>query len=287
MKRLRSERESYPPYPTTLPDFSRPPGIRSYWLGHATNLVEISGIYILTDPVFEAQASPVKGVVKRITPAACQVSDLPPIAVILISHDHWDHLEASAVEKICERFPNVKIFAPLVVSDLISGWGYHSVSFDWREHLIYAGVDFTCFPARHTGCRYGFDRCERLWCSWLISASNVSIYFAGDTAIGPQFAEVRNHVGRPIDLALLPIAPQEPSDWMRIVHMGPADAFDMSQVLEARAVYPIHYGSFPFGPRPAFDDVTQVRRVWEGDNLYVINGGEHLVWNGSVFELPQ
>jgi L-ascorbate metabolism protein UlaG (beta-lactamase superfamily) len=69
--------------------------------------------------------------------------------------------------------------------------------------------------------------------------------------------------------------------------MGPADAFDMSQVLEARAVYPIHYGSFPFGPRPAFDDVTQVRRVWEGDNLYVINGGEHLVWNGSVFELPQ
>jgi L-ascorbate metabolism protein UlaG (beta-lactamase superfamily) len=111
----------------------------------------------------------------------------------------------------------------------------------------------------------------------------VSVFFAGDTAIGPQFAEVREYVGGAIDLALLPIGPQEPSDWMRVAHMGPRDAFEMAGVLEARAVYPIHYGAFPFGPKPEFDDATQLRRVWEGDALIVVGVGQHVVWNGERF----
>jgi L-ascorbate metabolism protein UlaG (beta-lactamase superfamily) len=286
LRRLRSESDSYPPYPVTRPDFSGSPAIRSYWIGHATNLIEISGFWIITDPVFEDHASPISGLVKRITPAASQIEDLPPISVILISHDHWDHLESSAIEKIHRQSPQVKIFAPLVVADLIRGWGYDAISFDWRHHLVYESIDFTCFPARHQAARYGLDSNERLWCSWLVTTPDISIYFAGDTAIGPQFAEVRAHVGRPIDLAMLPVAPQEPSDWMRVMHMGPQDAFDMSRALEARAMYPIHYGSFTFGPKPEFPAPIKIRMVWEGDGLHVLGVGEHLVWNGTLFVPP-
>jgi L-ascorbate metabolism protein UlaG (beta-lactamase superfamily) len=284
--RLRRESNSYPPFPVTRPDFGGPPSVRAYWIGHATALIEISGFWILTDPVFGDHASPVRGLIRRITPAACQAADLPPISVILISHDHWDHLEAPALEALSRQSPSAKIFAPLGVAELIRSWGFDATPFDWRQHLVFGGIDFACFPARHGGNRYGFDSGARLWCSWLISAPDVSIYFAGDTAIGPQFSEVREYVGRPIDLAFLPIGPQEPADWMRIMHMGPRDAFDMAVVMEARAVCPIHYGAFAFGPKPEFDDPVQARRVWEGDTLHVIGVGQHLVWNGALFLPP-
>jgi L-ascorbate metabolism protein UlaG (beta-lactamase superfamily) len=118
------------------PNFVRPSGIRAYWIGHATKLIEINGINILTDPVFQDHASPIRGIANRVTPPACQIEDLPQISVVLISHDHWDHLEYSAREKLTRYSPGVKIFAPLVVSDLISGWGFDAVSFDWRQHLV-------------------------------------------------------------------------------------------------------------------------------------------------------
>jgi L-ascorbate metabolism protein UlaG (beta-lactamase superfamily) len=283
LTRLRSESDSYPPFPITAPDFTGPPSIRSYWIGHATNLIEFLGKWIITDPVFEDHASPIKGVVKRITPPACQIEDLPEISVILISHDHWDHLESSALERLSRHSPGVKVFAPCGVAELVRSWGYEAVVFDWRERLVFGEIEFVCFPARHAGNRYGYDGCQRLWCSWLIRQGEVSVYFAGDTAIGPQFREVREYVGRPIDLALLPIGPQEPSDWMRLRHMGPKDAFDMAVVLEARAVCPIHYGAFPFGPKPEFDDATKVRQVWEGDSLHVIGVGGRVVWDGGRF----
>jgi L-ascorbate metabolism protein UlaG (beta-lactamase superfamily) len=134
--------------------------------------------------------------------------------------------------------------------------------------------------------RYGWDRLSRLWCSWLITASDISIYFPGDTAVGPHFAEVRELAGKPIDLALMPIGPTEPARMMRTVHLNAQDTFDMSEILQARKVYPIHWGAFSLGEKPAVDDIVALRNVWRGDTLEIINVGYYLEWNGAEFVLP-
>jgi L-ascorbate metabolism protein UlaG (beta-lactamase superfamily) len=161
------------------------------------------------------------------------------------------------------------------------------VPFDWRQYLTYRGIKFSCFPARHACCRFGVDFCERLWCSWLIERDNISVYFPGDTAIGPHFREVREAVGRPIDLAMMPIGPKEPTDMMRVVHLNPEDALDMSGVLEAQSVFPIHYGSFGFGAKPeGEDEITELRRRFRearNETLHVIETGRRVEWTGERF----
>jgi L-ascorbate metabolism protein UlaG (beta-lactamase superfamily) len=121
----------------------------------------------------------------------------------------------------------------------------------------------------------------------LIKSPEVSVFFPGDTAVGPHFAEVRVLAGAPIDLALMPLGPTEPRGFMRSIHLNARDTLDMSEVLEAKKVYPIHWGAFGLGQKPEVDDITALRDVWRGDSLVVLNVGEYLEWDGSEFRLPE
>jgi L-ascorbate metabolism protein UlaG (beta-lactamase superfamily) len=106
----------------------------------------------------------------RKAPAACAITDLPQISLVLISHNHYDHLEYEAIRVLVERFPDVQIAAPLGTGELIAKWGFgrNVTQFDWRQRDTIDGIEVTCWPARHACCRTGFDFCAALWCSWLV-----------------------------------------------------------------------------------------------------------------------
>ena len=261
---------------------------RVFWIGHATNLIQLNGKSILTDPIFSGYASPIPRLIRRRTPLPLEIKDLPKISAIVISHCHWDHLDSKSIAQIAEKNHGVKVFAPLGCAALIASWGYpcEVVAFDWRQWVEFEGIRFTCMPARHASARYGWDANRTLWCSWLIESDKSSIYFPGDTAIGPHFQEVRDTAVRQIDLALMPIGPQEPDIVMRWNHLSPTEAHDMAVILAPRIVYPIHYGTFALGVNPAKPDIEVLKEVWTEDNLRVIPIGGYVEWKGDVFDVP-
>ena len=258
-------------------------GVRVWWIGHATNLIQLKDTFVITDPVFADCASPVSFIAKRVTPLPCTVNDLPKIDYILISHNHYDHLCYESLVQIRERFPDVKILAPLGVTGRLKDWGFESVEFDWRQGMMFGPIEFDCFPARHGSNRKGYDNNKDLWCSWLIRYDGISIYYPGDTAISSHFEEVRAYNGKDIDLALMPIGPQEPKDVMRWVHLDPAEAWEMSQILGAKKVIPIHYGVFALGIHPEEDDIVIARRVFPESVLLELPVGGVVEWDGSQF----
>lgn len=276
------------PHRTMVQDLQKS-GVRVYWIGHATLLVQINEIAIITDPVFGNSASPIPFSVRRQTPLPCKISDLPKIDVILISHCHWDHLEASAISQISEAFPEVKVFAPLQCAKMIINWGYKCevIEFDWRQYVEFKGVKYTCLPARHHTARFGWDLDKMLWCSWLIESPEICVYFPGDTAVGDHFAEIKETFERQVDLVAIPIGPQNPHDTMRTVHVGPDEAFAMTRDLGAKLAFPIHYGTFPLGLKTEIDDIELLKQTWEGDNLVIVPVGGYLAWNGESFIMPE
>ncbi|KAH0788800.1 MBL fold metallo-hydrolase [Histomonas meleagridis] len=269
-------------------DFAKRDVIRVYWLAHATCLIQFNEIFIITDPMFSKYASPIPGFIRRRTPPPCDITDLPPISVILYSHDHYDHLDYSSLCKLRERFPKVKIFAPIGVSNLIEGWGFKDITaFDWRQYLVYKGIRFTCFPARHGTNRKGYDGNTKLWCSWMVNTDQVSVYFPGDTAVGPHFQEIKETMEKPIDLALMPIGPIEPYAMMRTVHLDGKDAYEMSRILGSKQHIAIHYGTFPLGMDPKRPELDILREQWtSSEDLHILKVGGYLEWNGTEFVEP-
>lgn len=266
------------------PDFTLGNGIRDWWIGHATNLIQINDKFILTDPIFENYASPVPGTIRRSTPPACPIDKLPPISFVLVSHCHWDHLNKGSIKELARRFPDCKFFAPLNVGKMIDGFGVKNVTeFDWRTHLVVDGIDFTCFPSHHGSARWGRDQDQTLWCSWNINYQGCNIYYTGDTAIGPHFKEVKETLGKGPDLFIVGIGPQDPPEMMRAVHMDGKDAWDMAKLLEPARVVPMHYGTFPLGHRPAKTDLELYNEHAEPEKSIVIDIGGRVDWNGQVF----
>lgn len=271
------------------------PSIKAWWIGHATVLIEINSNYIIIDPQLSDYASPVRGFIKRVTPPALTVEELPPISIILYSHDHYDHLSYETLVQLKEKFPKVSIFAPVGIDAMINKWDkkFNAFGFDWRTTTAISlpnsedQINITCFPARHYTRRSVSDTNQRLWCSWLIQYKDCSIYHPGDSAIGPHFSEIRNFVGKPIDIAFMPIGPQNPPEVMRPVHMNPEDVKNMSDILEAKSVVPIHYGCFALGQQVDTPDLVVLKRLWEGDNLYPIKVGGRIENINGRFIVPE
>lgn len=269
--------------------------IKAWWIGHATILIQVKTEFIIIDPQLSDFASPVWGFIKRLTPPALRVNDLPPISYILYSHDHYDHLSSDTLSGIKQRFPNAKIFTPIGIDGMINKWNkeYNAIGFDWRTQTTVDlpnsddKITFTCFPARHYTRRTVSDTNQRLWCSWLIEYNGITMYHPGDSAIGPHFAEIRQFVQKPIDIAFMPIGPQNPPDVMRPVHMNPADVYDMSQLLEARIVIPIHFGCFALGQEVEVSDIDLLKSLWIGDSLLPIVVGGRVEFTNGKFQVPE
>ena len=225
--------------------WTRPPqtGLRVSWLGHSTLWLEVDGIRILTDPVFGDRASPVGFMgPKRFQATPIPLSALPEFDVLLLSHDHYDHLCRSSIAQLAQR--SVHVVTALGVGAHLEAYGVapeliHEL--DWNESVERPGVRFTATVAQHFSGRQLGDRNATLWASWVIQTENRKLFFSGDTGLFPELRDIGRRFG-PFDLTMLEVGAWHPA-WGDI-HLGPANALIAHQMLGGKFLLPIHWGTF-------------------------------------------
>ncbi len=210
--------------PLVTPDLPRrATDLAATWLGHATVLLEIGGHWVLTDPVWSSRVSPSATVgPRRSHPVPMSLDDLPPLSAVLISHDHYDHLDTATIDALV-RLQDAPIVVPLGISAHLRRWGVPEnriVELDWGQSHRVGDLTLTCTEARHFSGR-GFVRNTTLWSSWVAAAGDRRVFFGGDTGYTDAFAGIGQDHG-PFDLTVLPIGAYD-QRW-RDVHMDPAEA---------------------------------------------------------------
>ena len=231
------------------------------WLGHASALLWVDGVTVLVDPVLSPG---IPGAAKRLTPPGRTVEGLPPVDAVLISHDHYDHLDVRTLAALPRT---TRILAGLNSGTFFRARGFRDVvELDWWDSVGLPGlsgevrVEFV--PARHWSRRTATDRCHRLWGGWTVTAADGrAVYHAGDTATGPLFERIAAR-HRHIEIAVLPVGAYAPRDLLREVHMDPAEAVRAAEVLRAPRMVPIHWGTFVLSGEPVLEPLEATRRAW-------------------------
>ena len=240
------------------------------WLGHASFLFQYGGLNVLTDPVLSDRASPFRLVgPMRYTPPALTVADMPPIHLVLISHNHYDHLDEATVRQLHRRFGDGLCFCvPLGLRRWFEKQGIHNlVELDWWQSETMAGnQEVFCLPAQHFSGRTPTDTNASLWCSWLLEIDGFRLYFAGDTGYGGIFNKI-GEIFSPIDLALLPIGAYDPRWFMAPVHVAPEEAVSIHQEIGARQSVAMHWGTFVLTDEPMDEPPRRLRAALERHGL--------------------
>lgn len=212
------------------------------WFGHSTFLLNVDGHLILVDPVFH-NASPLPFLVKRFQAPVVTLDELPSVETILISHDHYDHLDQKAIEYYVPR-TNTRFIVPKGVGNHLRDWGIDDsriTELAWHESITSNDIKFTAAPAQHFSGRGLFDRNETLWASWIIQGNMDKIYYSGDSGYGPHFQEIGNKYG-PFDYAFI-----ENGQYNKLwpdVHMQPEESIQALIDLNAHTMIPVHWGMF-------------------------------------------
>lgn len=250
-----------------------PATLTATWIGHTTALLQLGGLNILTDPIWSDRASPLTFAgPRRVSPPGVAFDDLPIIDAIVISHNHYDHLDASTVKRLIARFPAAAWRVPLGVADFIRAKGAADVAeCGWQDSTTIGALRVTCVPAQHFSGRSLLDRNRTLWCGWVLSSDRASVYFAGDTAFNPSFADIGNRYG-PFDLALMPIGAYDPRWFMRSVHMDPEECVvAVKELSPAASATPVllatHWGTFRLTDEPVAEPPHRMRRAWNDASL--------------------
>ncbi len=214
------------------------------FIGHATFLIQTAAGNILTDPMYSRRAGPLNVFgPRRVRPPAIPLDDLPPISMVLLSHNHYDHCDRRTLRVLAQRFDPL-VVTPLGNGPLVRSCGIRRVEeLDWWQEAKSSPLPIVLTPAQHFSARGPLDRNRALWGGFMIAAGATRIFFAGDTAYAPFFRDVRQRLG-PIDLALLPIGAYEPRWFMQPVHMNPAEAVLAHLDLDASESVGMHFGTF-------------------------------------------
>ena len=253
------------------------------WIGHSTCLIQLEGLNILTDPVWSERIGPVSwaGDVRAIDPGIA-LDKLPPIDIVLISHNHFDHLDEQTILTLAKN-TNTRFFVPLRIRDWFEDRGISNVEeLDWWEGVTYKNLKIICAPAQHFSGRWISDRNTTLWCSWVLLGKTRRLYFGGDSGFFRGFAEIGKRFG-PFDLALLPIGAYAPRELMKPIHMDPADAVQASLNLNAKKMLAIHWGTFKQSDEPLEEPPKKLREEveklhLEQDNFLIFMIGETREW---------
>ena len=242
-KSSRSPKTKMPEIKPDLAEFLKPSDATKFiWFGHSTLLLNIDGKTVLIDPVFSNYAFAIDILVKRFQPPVLKLEELPPIDYVVISHDHYDHLDKKSVLFFKDK--KARFLVPTGVGEILKDWGISADRFterNWHESVNESGITFTATPAQHFSGRGLFDRNKTLWASWIIQGQNDKIYFSGDSGYGPHFKEIGEKYG-PFDLAFIENG-QYNERWSDI-HMLPEDTLQAHLDLNAHYMVPIHWGMF-------------------------------------------
>jgi L-ascorbate metabolism protein UlaG (beta-lactamase superfamily) len=247
-KEQRTPKRSLGPFRTDAGVFERPPasGLRVTWFGHSSLLVEIDGARVLIDPVWEQRAAPVQWFgPKRFFAPTLRLDQIPRIDVVLVSHDHYDHLGANTLRNLAKlpATANAQWITSAGVGKILNKSGVHAVQeLDWTESVQVGGLTLTALPARHFSGRSLFNRFETLWSSFVLASPNHKVYYGADSGEWDGFQEIAQAYG-PFDLTMLEIGAFDPL-WADI-HMGPDGAVRMFRTMGAKGLLmPIHWGLF-------------------------------------------
>jgi N-acyl-phosphatidylethanolamine-hydrolysing phospholipase D len=231
-------------FETATPQLSENPSVT--WVGHATVLVRVGGRSVLTDPHFSERASPVSFAgPKRIVPAVPALDQLPHIDAVVISHNHYDHLDQESAGRLAEQVGGApRFFVPLGLKEWFTRRGIEDVvELDWWERRDYKGLELHFVPVQHWSKRTLTDENQTLWGGWVIKHPELSFFFAGDAGYSRDFSDIGARFGG-FDLAAIPIGAYAPRWFMQIMHLDPAEAVQAHKDVKARRSVAIHWGTF-------------------------------------------
>ena len=225
-----------------------PPGLRAIWIGHSSVLVEMDGLRFMVDPIFSEYASPFQWIgPKRFAPPPIPLHDLPPVDAVMISHDHYDHLDMLTAQHLAAE--GTHFFVPLGVGAHLEAWDIPSgqiTDLDWWESKDMNGVTIVCTPSQHYSGRGPFDRMETLWASWSAIGPEHRVFYSGDTGYSKHFQHIGQRLG-PFDLSIIKIGAYGPSDYWHDVHIDPEEAIQAYLDVQGRVLLPVHWATFNLG----------------------------------------
>lgn len=255
------------------------------WFGHSTILLEIEGKRLLIDPMFSRVPSPFPlfGGKRYSETLPSDVENLPPIDMVLISHDHYDHLDYDSIIKLKDRVNQFCV--PLGVGRHLERWGVAKEKireYDWWNESEIQGLGVIATPARHFSGRGLFDRNSTLWCSWVIVGEQTKVYFSGDGGYGPHFKEIGNKYG-PLDLTLMECG-QYNERWSAI-HMIPEETVQAHVDLQGKVMIPIHWAAFTLALHDWTDPIERVTKAAKERNIDIATPqiGETVIIGSKVY----
>jgi L-ascorbate metabolism protein UlaG (beta-lactamase superfamily) len=248
------------------------------WLGHAAFIIKLGNENILTDPFLSKTAGPFGIGPNRYVPAGINVYDLPEINTILVSHNHYDHLDTTTLRKIKNK-KNISVICPLELSKIFTSLGYIKViELDWFDENKNNNFNVTAVPAYHWSRRLGQKYNSTLWNGYAINYQSKKIYFSGDTAYGPMFSKIGEKLG-PFDLSIISIGAYEPRGMMQASHCTPEEAVEITSMLTSKNILGMHWGTIrlsaedPWEPPIKFREAAQ-KKGYQEDQIWQLSIGE-------------
>jgi len=247
------------------------------FVNHSTFLIQTDSLNILTDPIWSDRASPFSFAgPKRMRPPGIKFDDLPEIDLVLISHNHYDHLDLATILLLEEKY-SPQFIVPLGVDLFLKNKGIENViALDWWEQKnISETVRIAAVPAQHFSGRGLFDRNKTLWCGYVIQSIHGNIYFAGDTGYGDFFKDIAKRY-QPVKTALIPIGAYKPRWFMKPMHVNPAEAIKIHKELNSELTIGMHFNTFPLADDGQNDPVNDLSKALEGENFTVLEEGKSI-----------
>jgi L-ascorbate metabolism protein UlaG (beta-lactamase superfamily) len=287
----RSREETEPatplgPFPTNASLYEQPPesGLRVTWFGHSSMLIEIDGVRLLMDPVWDERASPSSWFgPKRFFPPTLPLAELPELDAVLLSHDHYDHLGRDTVAELARLRPGLRWICPLAVGAVLQGFGIAAgqiTELDWTESMRIGELMVTAIPSRHFSGRSLRNRFETLWTSWVLTGPRHTVYFGADSGLWDGFAAIAQEYG-PFDLTMLEIGAFHPL-WADI-HLGPDGAAEAFRRLGGGVLLPMHWGLFNLALHAWRQPVERIEELAAERNiqLFLPKPGEPTEFRGA------
>ncbi|MBD0380702.1 MBL fold metallo-hydrolase [Paenibacillus sp. WST5] len=257
------------PLPMANTSFQQSNHAQFTWFGHSASMLNMEGKTLLLDPMFGNAPSPLPsfGIKRYSGGLPFKVEELPVIDAVLLSHDHYDHLDYGSIRKIKHKVNNFLV--PLGVGSHLERWGVDPAKiqeYDWWDELQFEGLTLVCTPAKHFSGRSLSDRNATLWCSWVIKGEHTRVFFSGDSGYAPHFKEIGDKYG-PFDLALIECG-QYDERWADI-HMMPEESVQAHLDVNAKLMIPIHWAGFTLAFHDWMDPIERVTRAAKARNVAI------------------